>query len=291
MKKYINASLIGVFSVVLGLIQACDQKTEQVIDDLSKKTEKPESIMAYYTAFTQAADGKFMLKSHTTHASQDFDGSNIIDGFFLDKNNKSVAGGDVTIGNITLKANIKNNNCYCSDRLDWYAGKNLHGNTIKVLVNPPTGGSNLRTSSTDTVSTQVYVPTLVKITHPAKYVNSVENPYLPLKVGDQIGWNVDEKNKKGIVILLEYDPSSLQNAYLESKGQVVNATIKKAKAITVADTEGMYTYTNDDLKDFPANAYISLTIGRANFIDLKSGEATYTFLAYTIVTSSYQIKR
>lgn len=285
-----NTFLIFVLLVSV-ILQACNQTTEETVNDLNQKNQKPEGIMAYYNAFTQPVDGKFMLKSYTTLASQDFDGSNVIEGYFFDKNGKPVAGGEIKLGNLSLKPDTKNSNCFCSDYRDKFAGKSLHGNTIKISITPPPPASNLRVSANDTTSSEIYIPILVKITTPSGFVNSPDQPFMPLKAGDQIGWNVDEKNKKGVIILLQYDPLHENNKYLQAQGVLVNKTAKVAKAITVNDYEGVYTYSSDDLKDFPANAYVSLTIGRANFDNLKSGDANYMFYAYTVVDSNYQLKR
>lgn len=286
----LKSTLVVLFCAFLGVNQACNQK-EEVINDLSTKSNKPESIMGYYNAFTQAADGKFALKSYTTLASQDFDGSSILDGFFFDKEGKTVGGsnGRFKIGNLELRTDPKNNNCYCSEPYNRNAGTDLHGKTIRISIAPPSN-SNLRTSS-DSIGTEIYIPSLVKIIIPVKYESSLEQPYLPISVGGQIAWNVDENNKKGIVILLEYDPSALENEYLQSKGELVNGKIKKAHAITLKDTDGFYTFSNDDLKDFPTNAYIKLTIGRANFTTINGESKSYTFFAYTVVASSFQVKK
>jgi hypothetical protein len=288
----VRPTLSILLTFFLSFNQACDQKTEEAIDDLKAKSEKPESIMAYYNAFTQKTDGKFALKSFNTHAGQDDpqSGSSIIDGFFFDKNGRTIVGGDVQIGSIKINPDLKNNNCYCSDYRNNQIGKSLYGTSIKISIDPTQNSSSLRASE-DSIGTEIYIPNLIRITNPAKFVNTADQPYLALKVGSQIGWNVDEKNKKGIVIVLEYDPLALENEYLQKKGELINAEIKKAKAITVSDPEGIYTFTNEDLKDFPTNAYIKLTIGRANFTSMKNDEKSFSFFAYTTVVSSFQVKR
>jgi hypothetical protein len=285
------ALIIILLSFLIGSNQACNQKSEEVIDDLQAKKAKPESIMGYYKSFTQAADGKFTLKSYTTFASQDDleAGSNRLDGFFFDKDGKTIVGGDVQIGNIKLKADTKNSNCYCSDYEVRNVGKDLHGTKIKISVQPSTG-SNLRTAA-DSVGAEIYVPKLVKIIEPSKFESSADQPFLPLKVGGRIAWDIDVKNEKGIVILLEYDPVSMENKFLQDKGQLINGKSKKAKALTLKDTDGQYTFSNDDFKEFPANAVVNVTIGRANFATLNGKETSYTFFAYTVVVSPFQIKK
>jgi hypothetical protein len=288
---YFKSALVIMFSSLLGVNQACNQKGEDVIDDLQTQKTKPESIMGYYKAFTEAADGKFALKSFTTFASQDEREawSSRLDGVFFDKNGKTIPGGNVQIGDIELKTDPQNSSYYYSDTSVPDAGKHLHGSKIKVSINPKVG-SNLRTTA-DTVSSEIYVPRLVRIIDPIKYKDSDNQPYMPIKAGGRIAWEIDVKNEKGIVILLEYDPFSVENEYLQEKGQLMNGKIKKASALTLKDTDGAYTFSNDDLKDFPANAVVNLTIGRANFITLREKEFSYTFFAYTVVVSPFQIKK
>jgi hypothetical protein len=274
-------------SFALIFIQACNQDVAQGISDAGAQVDKPESIMGYYNFLTAESDGVLRISSYTTQASQDFNRAGDVKGFFYDKNRKPINGGSFKIGGITLNNDPKNNFVHSFDTYenhDRNEGQNLFGTTIKVDIAEPILPAQ-RGSSVEPIQADIYLPALIKITRP-EMKNTKDVPYTPISVGTEIGWNVDEKNEKGIVILLDYNPEDPQNINLETK-----TGLRKTKAITVKDNESFYRFKQEDVMYFPKNAYLNLTIGRANFLQVKgSSPNSYSFYAYTVVNAGIQVK-
>lgn len=102
----------------------------------------------------------------------------------------------------------------------------------------------------------------------------IKSPYIPktiktdlsdfgaddaLKSGKVIRWNKDPKNKRGVVITLEYDPD------LQADESVKKEQPKSmSKWLTVPDT-GSYEFKSNDVAPFPQNARISIDARRGGY--------------------------
>jgi hypothetical protein len=269
-------SYLSILSCI-AILSSCSKK-DNSLNDLGNNLTKPDGIMAYYDFSMQKSNAVFALKQFTTLAVQNENRVTQVGGFFIE-NNKSVAKGDVKIGDMLLKANVSNNNMY--GFLE-NKGDHLYGKTIQFnmnINNTILNGGN--SSNGSNVNDTLYIPQKVVLSSP------ISNNSQSLQSGSLISWNVDSRNQKGVVIALEYDPSYTSNAGLKASNPK-----KIIKGFTLNDAQGSYTISNQDIINFPKDAYLKLTVGRANFKSTDAGTAgVYSIYAYTMVESYFKLSK
>lgn len=125
----------------------------------------------------------------------------------------------------------------------------VFGKTFKVeLINNQVYAKKSETSDIEST----YIPEII---HP-NFINlKDEETVVP---GTQITWNADPKNTKGVIVNLDFDPST-QTAEISK----LNPN-RIAKALTLVDN-GSYTITAEDLETFPSNSLLNFYVGRSGF--------------------------
>ncbi|CAM3579752.1 hypothetical protein FLGE108171_04185 [Flavobacterium gelidilacus] len=110
-------------------------------------------------------------------------------------------------------------------------------------------GSNLKYQIENQI-TEIYFPKLIQLNYNEKN----------LQVGSTINWNIDQKNKKGVIVFLTYSPIGQTDLEMMLDN---NKFISDGLATL---DNGSYTFTEDDLERFPKGASLSLNILRGNYI-------------------------
>lgn len=105
--------------------------------------------------------------------------------------------------------------------------------------------------------------------------------------GTIINWNKDVLNSKGVVLFIEYFPTSQfeQSIALAYPKPIVNG-------ITVEDN-GSYTITAADLSNYPDNAHLDFNIARATSTIINDGNANndLSVVAFSKVNAMFKIDK
>ncbi len=162
---------------------------------------------------------------------------------FIDSNNHQVIGvRALTVNNMVIAPGRDSTYSYDYGSSDISKGSQFFGNMVLVKIRGM--------AESDTVSSSVYVP---------KQLTGLTTTYpdqLSTSAGLPLTWSPDEQNTWGNVIIQLYYYSVLSrkaDSTLPQKIETVN--------ITVPDN-GSYLLTKTDLKAFPFNSYIGITIAR-----------------------------
>lgn len=104
--------------------------------------------------------------------------------------------------------------------------------------------------------------------------------------GSVLKWNKDEKNTKGVVIFLEYDP------FLNGGNPRADKFPDLIKKVIFTEDTGSYTFKTDDLAGFPKDLITNITIGRAgmDLYSLPDTEKVIGILGITTVLCPTYIK-
>jgi hypothetical protein len=276
MKTTINAlvkqSLLVLFT--MAVFSSCSKK------DVNIEATAPSTIMEYYNFLRQDNVGSFSMQQFQTAATQYYSSPITKVGGFFTKAGKAIPKGDVQIGNLLFSPNAAYNYEYGNRGIQ---GEELYGTDVvfKLNIKNTNGGvATMGANDEPTVTDTMYVPKSILLSSP---IWSNDNT---IQAGTKIAWNVDPKNKRGVVIILDYDPAKLPY----NQGETPPAGKRVAKAIPVTDTDGSYTITAADLDGFEKGTNIDFTIGRANFktTDAGGGEK-YALYAYTIVVNDFKV--
>jgi len=228
-------------------------------------------------------DGVFLLTSYASHATHKIDRSGRLRGFFLDSKREKVPGGSVLLGHYTLQPIPPYAEYGVAGEHSRHEGLDLFGDSINIAISP---ADSHGTNDTSRITARVYIPPLVTLDEPA-FINLREIPYTPIRAGTIIRWNADTLNQNQVKIILEFDPESTQNEYI-FKGRARRKT-KSVRYIATNDT-GLYTLSKEDLRGFPINSYINLSVARGVAIQLENRERKFLFYSYTVVACGVQLK-
>jgi hypothetical protein len=258
----------------VAIFSSCSKK------DVSVEATAPSTIMEYYNFLRQDNVGSFSMQQFQTAATQYYSSPITKVGGFFTKAGKAIPKGDVQIGNLLFSPNAAYNYEYGNRGIQ---GEELYGTDVvfKLNIKNTNGGvATMGANDEPTVTDTMYVPKSILLSSP---IWSNDNT---IQAGTKIVWNVDPKNKRGVVIILDYDPAKLPY----NQGETPPAGKRVAKAIPVTDTDGSYTITAADLEGFEKGTNIDFTIGRANFktTDAGGGEK-YALYAYTIVVNDFKV--
>lgn len=270
----VKQSLLVVFIVVA--LSSCSKKYVNV------EPTQVSTIMEYYNFLRQDNVGSFSMQQFQTLATQNYNSPSTKIGGFFTKAGKAIPKGDVQIGSLLFSPNAAYNYEYGNRTSQ---GEELYGTDVVFKLNiKNTNGSVATTGTNDdpTVTDTMYVPKRILLSSP---IWSNDNT---IQAGTKIEWNIDPKNKRGVVIILDYDPAKLPY----NQGETPPAGKRVAKAIPVAETDGSYTITAADLEGFEKGTKIDFTIGRANFKTTDAGGGDkYALYAYTVVVNKFLVNK
>lgn len=268
----------------------------------------PNDIMAFYSFSATPVNGTFGLKCYSTHASllppnpssPYPNNDNIFSGAFYDANDNIIPGGVVTFGKINFLPNPQNGYFYDMtsavpspaagprDHLGSYAS--MEGTTQTIQIDPTPGGSSrtgARGANTNIVSGSLYIPSKALLRPGLMQRELLGSNYFfkmfsPMYGGTyDIYWWPDNNNDKGVVISVEYDAEFSSQFHASSPV----TTSKVYRAFRVPDN-GKYTLKFSDIADMfpnanpPYNAVVVLTIGRASYSILSSGDGLQKYAVY-----------
>lgn len=252
-------------------------KKDNTINDIGNTYNKPDGIMAYYKFGTEKSNGIFSVKQFTSLANQDNARATQAGGFFVE-NNKAVPKGNVQIGDLVFAPDYNANYMY---GLKGVQGENLYGQKIACKYNIQTTTTTSSSGSNDgsNVADSIYLPQKISLLQPA-YSNNMS-----ITNGTEVKWNIDLKNEKGVVVVLEYDPKWVLNSSFSSS--FPNRVIK---ATTLTEAQGNFIFNTAFLQNFPNNVNVKLTVGRANYKTIDAGTAgNYAMYAYTVVENYFKM--
>jgi len=106
--------------------------------------------------------------------------------------------------------------------------------------------------------------------------------YSNISQGTIISWQPDVNNTVfGVGISISYDPESAQNKPLNLSGNTIKNLIR-------TDDSGSYTISASDLAGIPANARLTLNIGRGNYQRVSMPDDYHIgLIAYSVVAHSF----
>ncbi|MFN3316212.1 MAG: hypothetical protein ACK40K_05325, partial [Raineya sp.] len=232
-------SFIVLITLVI-LVLACNRTQNPEPQQESFGNRTSDILLSYYNFSVQQADGTFGLQHSNTMPMQDVPEQNSrstdASAAFRDSNGLPTTSGieEVKIDDFMLNAgedNIFINNKNAD--LSVLYGKNAVFSFKKQKVPQ---------------NENLYLPKLLRLD-----ANFNTNTYtVPVSAGTTIRWNKDDLNTKGVVVVLDYNPKTNPNEIAQSY------PTPKAKAIGTEDT-GSYTFSQNDLADFPNGASVILT--------------------------------
>lgn len=114
---------------------------------------------------------------------------------------------------------------------------------------------------------ELYIP---KMLYPVAFKNLTADGHI--KSGTKINWTEDAGNKKGILIVIDYDPLSQSDPDIR-----INFPDDKLSGKVVADI-GSYIFAKNDFKGFPQNADLGFSLERiahTSFLDDKGDECSF----------------
>lgn len=281
----------SIFFVYVLLLASCRTGED---NNVAQSKPEPESIHDYFNFIKQKRSGSFVVQSMSPMWAEKEYGTQLLNGFFTDKNGNRVKGGNLTFGNYVLLPVVEGN-----DGVDQYgyqltrigelglsephAARDLFGKTMAIRLEIPTANAVSKVGSNTVLTDSLYVPKEIEAVAPRRIEG--DSATFVLQDGFNLRWNADDRNLKGVVIYLEYDPENFFNDKFRDSHPK-----KKYKAITVKDTPEGYTFRNSDLADFASNSMVTIRLGRANYISLKNGGENYDVAAFTMCDGLYRVK-
>ncbi len=162
---------------------------------------------------------------------------------FIDSNNHQVSVvRTLSINNLVIEPGQDSTYIYNYSPGDTTPGSTLFGTRVLINIH----GSD----EADTVSSSIYLPKRLT-DRQTSYPDSISNG-----LGMELRWSPDEQNTWGQVQIQLFYYNALSRKYDQSLPLQISTV-----NLTVADN-GSYDLTPADLKTFPLNAYIGITIAR-----------------------------
>lgn len=162
---------------------------------------------------------------------------------FIDSNNNQITVVNaLSVNNQLIQPGRDSTYSYDYGSLDMTKGSMLFGTNVLVTIHG--------TADNDSVTSSVYIP---------KQLSQAITNYsgvLSLTKGIQLNWSTDIQNAWGNVIIQVFYYSSLSQQSDSTLPWQISTT-----NLTVPDNGG-YFLTQNDLKSFPANSYVGITIAR-----------------------------
>lgn len=265
-----------IFSVLIfsvALIVGCQKSTEPTptttkTDNVISSGRAVDLLLGYYNFVQQNTDVQMKVGSWVTMPTQNAqDRPFYADATFRNISNK-ISG--ASIGEASLVPDANNT----------YNNNLINNNSIQVKsVYGTTANFRFKDAENIMRTKALYIPKAINITSSDDQVSNIA-----IKVGTTITWNQDALNTKGVVFIIEYDPSLSPATYQTSPTPT-------AKSFAVTDN-GSYTFKASDLEGLPLNANVRFSVGRAGFevYQPENSTKTYSLYGYTIVDAMGIIK-
>jgi hypothetical protein len=192
----------------------------------------------------------------------------------FDKDDNLIKQSDLTIGDWAIKPTSQG--VILTDiKMNSQVG-NLYGKEISIRASKDNSGLTVR--GDDVILTSNFrLPSEVVVTSP--------NPTLGsqiLKVNEVIKWIPDSENKKKMLIVVEFDPTTYTNKDFKNEKAVAN--------YVEVDDNGMYQLKSSDFKNIPKNSAVSIYVTRGNYIKVPSTSGTeqYAVVGYSLAQNQFK---
>lgn len=264
MKKIFYISLVVLFA-------SCNEDNFNVDKNTNAKTVS--SLEDYYKFITNESENQILLQSMGSIN----DSNRLYSLSSTGQNNENPQ--EFSINNKRFK-NARTNTSSSSSSwlIDNQDLSDLYGKKIKIQLNGSISNSNARTANEEV---DMYVPALIN----ASVMGLVDGK---VQAGTKIIWNADANNQKGVIIALEYNPTSQNNQ------NVINANSDKKNTVNGITTEddGIYQITAEDLSKFPNDAILSFYIVRGEYtINNDSNDNDTSIGAFNALRADFNIKK
>lgn len=259
--------LISVF--LLSFLGCSKENSSQSFFDnlLSSQRDQLPSEIQILELLQLPTDGYAAISSWATLSIQSLRGPEVmIRGFAYNKAATKSDFGALAFGPIVINPTSNTNLDYLT--IGASGAKDLYGTTTTVSLAGKSGLPGFNTS--------FYIPKMMTITSP-----SFSN-YSNISQGTIISWQPDVNNTVfGVGISIYYDPESAQNKPLNLSGNTIKNLIR-------TDDTGSYTISASDLAGIPANARLTLNIGRGNYQRVSMPDDYHIgLIAYSVVAHSF----
>ncbi|HLP93826.1 MAG TPA: hypothetical protein VK168_07295 [Saprospiraceae bacterium] len=211
-------------------------------------------------------DGYAAITSYATLSTQPFRGPEIIiRAYGYNKAGIKSDFGALTVGTVVANPISSTNNDYLT--VGAPGAKDLYGTNSAITLD---GKNGLPGFLSD-----FYIPKMMTISSPTFSNNST------ITEGTTITWEADNNNSIGVGIAISFDPLDFANQGLNApNGPVLNV-------IHIDDT-GSYSITANDLAGIPANARITVGLGRGNYKRVSMpNDYHFGLIAYSIVAHPF----
>jgi hypothetical protein len=246
-----------------------DNSSQKFLDGvLSNQRNQLPTEIQLLDLLQEPVDGYIAITSYATLAVQPFRGPEVmIRGYGYDKQGNKSNFGDLTVGAIVHQQESSDiSNEYYSVGNPSAIG--LFGTEVAVSLsgNSPLPG----------LSKMFYVPKMMTVTSPSYSNNS------PIAPGTTITWIPDERNAFGVGIAIVFDSNDVAN-----KG--LNGNAPDAKKLIHTEDDGSYTFTTQDLSGIPADAIVTLGIGRGNYQNAAASSGySFGLISYSVMAHSFR---
>ena len=140
-----------------------------------------------------------------------------------------------------------------ADKKDYL--KSLYGKVVAFSVVEEVSATNVTTRGADVgIAGEIYIPKIMDGNLQKGNKGSINR-------NTTLTWTPDLQNTKGIYIMVEFYPLDLKNKDFRNK--------KGRKIAIQTEDDGNYKFSGNDFQGIPANATVSLTWGRGNFVEVN----------------------
>jgi hypothetical protein len=209
-----------------------------------KEVSNPVNTWSWYGNTNPAVYNYVLINASQVVSKSDSSEYHIdLSAAFIDSNNHQITVvNTLSVNNQIIQPGRDSTYSYDYGSLDMNKGSMLFGTNVLVTIHG--------TADNDSVTSSVYIP---------KQLSSVVTNYpdiLSLSKGVQLNWSTDAENAWGNVIIQIFYYSDLSRKSDSTLPQKISTS-----NLTVPDN-GSYFLNKNDLKSFPPNAYVGITIAR-----------------------------
>jgi hypothetical protein len=148
---------------------------------------------------------------------------------------------------------------------------NQHGNTFRFdgIEVPGIFGSTISVNYGDVYIGDLEIPNKIL----------AQSPSSSLAAGDVITWNADGSNDKGVLILVNFNPTMQNEPGMEAYSMQSN--------LIHVDDNGTFTLTNEMFDGIPDRAEITVEVVRGNYTMLTQGDTNCQLIVFSMSSGSH----
>lgn len=264
-----SALFIAGLALVAISFNACKKHTDIDAQDLQNGQQlrngaSVAGLMEYYTFFTTQTQGNFEIRDYGTPISTR--GTELF-GYYRD----GARAGEVKIGNVLLNKDSRDFT-YSNSVLPI---ENFYGKTNIFSLGLPNGA---------TITDSLYAPKSINVVMGTAIPNNLDIKMVG--TGENIQWNADNKNTKGVIIIVSYEPSVFGNESFKNAGYT-----KPIANVVSIDDKGSYNMEAKLFNKIPSGCTVKILVGRTNFKFMTdSNNQNYTIHAYSTLVEFFKVR-